>query len=342
MGHIKSMPRRADQRAFTLIEVLVVVAIIALLVAILLPSLARARDQARTMACRSNLKQLFYGWHMYAQDNNNRYPGSTHDFGYDWLGYDNHVLKEDAAGHARAPEDGAIWKYMSGQAKAYSCPAVSPPRWADPGFWFYSYKNVAMLAGAKAEQVIGAHYPRQNFLTDDHWDSTDHPMEYLDAVPLIVEPLIAFPRTEETSYQNGWWIAGMAMANRHLKSSGRVATSNVVFTDGHAGGFTLPGLPDNIKQRAENGEYKSQEGVYTYGGVDHNEFFHANAMCIQTRTGKWISMRSINPNCNAYNFLRIAPSAELGQTLYPPDSYCGAPGETHNPWTWDALNHIGG
>lgn len=45
-------------RAFTLIELLVVVAIIAVLVAILLPAMARARSQAQTVRCESNLRQL--------------------------------------------------------------------------------------------------------------------------------------------------------------------------------------------------------------------------------------------------------------------------------------------
>ncbi len=71
-------PKSSNLRAFTLIEVLVVVAIIALLVAILLPSLARAREQARSTQCLTQLKQMGNAMVMYTGDNKSSLPGPTH------------------------------------------------------------------------------------------------------------------------------------------------------------------------------------------------------------------------------------------------------------------------
>src|SRR6188508_2251491 len=67
--------RSAAQRAFTLVELLVVIGIIAVLIAILLPALNRAREAAKQVQCLSNMKQLSNAVIMFANENRGWMPG---------------------------------------------------------------------------------------------------------------------------------------------------------------------------------------------------------------------------------------------------------------------------
>jgi prepilin-type N-terminal cleavage/methylation domain-containing protein len=62
------------RHGFTLIELLVVIAIIGILAAMLLPTLAKAKDKAKTAQCISNLHQIGLAVPMYADDHRGYVP----------------------------------------------------------------------------------------------------------------------------------------------------------------------------------------------------------------------------------------------------------------------------
>ncbi|MCC7293751.1 MAG: type II secretion system protein [Phycisphaerales bacterium] len=61
-------------RAFTLIELMVVIGIISVLTAMLMPSLRDAREQAKTLVCRNNLRCMWTGILAYALEFHERVP----------------------------------------------------------------------------------------------------------------------------------------------------------------------------------------------------------------------------------------------------------------------------
>ena len=81
INKIRGVPGRCEPTGsgrsplgFTLIEVLVVVAIIALLVAILLPTLSKARRQAQTAVCKTNLHDFGLSIRQYLDAHDPYYP----------------------------------------------------------------------------------------------------------------------------------------------------------------------------------------------------------------------------------------------------------------------------
>ena len=80
------MIRSRQRLAFTLVELLVVITIIGILIALLLPSVQMAREAARQLQCKNNLKQIALAWLQHEEGQKFLPVGG---WGYCWAGQPN-------------------------------------------------------------------------------------------------------------------------------------------------------------------------------------------------------------------------------------------------------------
>ena len=147
-------------RGFTLIELLVVIAIIALLMAILMPSLRIAREQARSINCRSNIRTLTFAWLMYKDDNdaklvnpNTPTPGDYSERLEPW------VLMPPNAGNSSVEEKkeyikkGALWPYVKA-IDVYRCPSDMRKNNSYFKYAFRTYSITGGLNGGGGSEIV--------------------------------------------------------------------------------------------------------------------------------------------------------------------------------------------
>jgi prepilin-type N-terminal cleavage/methylation domain-containing protein len=104
-----------SNRAFTLLEMLVVIAVIATLAALLFPVISRAKAKARRTTCMNNLKQINLGLRMYSDDHSDIAPPSPltiNSYPLDFGGYKKHMKSYVGLKGLSSPAD-----------KLFACPA---------------------------------------------------------------------------------------------------------------------------------------------------------------------------------------------------------------------------
>ena len=134
-------------KAFTLIELLVVIAIIAVLMAILMPSLNAAKDQAKRIHCRGNVKTLALAWLMYKDDNDDTLvSGNTGNNA--WVtNPPNGATLEQQKNAIRA---GLLYTYAGKETDVYHCPADRRVQGVNVAFLTFS-----IAGGANGETWAG-------------------------------------------------------------------------------------------------------------------------------------------------------------------------------------------
>ena len=207
-------------RFFTLIELLVVIAIISILSALLLPALGKAKTQAYSIQCISNMKQIGTAINSYAADFNSYIPPANADETYTNMWH--HAL----SGTGNAPS-------YAKQPAIYQCPAAAK---STSQFYTTGYRvhGQCPTASVKLAGVIRCEASKISATHLTHGWKPSYYAVLGDSV-LNKEPY----NLMYLFLQDNCYGASVTLGVPNSRHSGKI---NLFFADGHAGGVFGPKL----------------------------------------------------------------------------------------------------
>jgi prepilin-type N-terminal cleavage/methylation domain-containing protein/prepilin-type processing-associated H-X9-DG protein len=225
-------------RGFSMIELLISIAIVSLLAALLLPALSRARQMARSVACVSNLKQLYLANTMFAAEHDGHYVPAAPDIDQTGGGLIRWHGARKTIDDDFDPDAGSLAEYLP-DARVKECPVFfefrergDVPNAFESGTGGYGY-NMPYIGGTSYAEPFPddlregtldsrVRLPSQTIMFADAALPQDgYIIEYGFVEPPYF-PTPEFPRGNPTF--------GNSSPSIHFRHFGR---ANVVWADGH-------------------------------------------------------------------------------------------------------------
>lgn len=202
---------------FTLVELLVVISIIAVLLSIMMPALKKAREQAKSVKCLFNERQLGLALQFYLQDYNKYLPGIDNPgiwiadkiYGKTWVNmYVGSILNaERGNAFLTCPAYRAMWFGQGNYGMNYDVCAFD--------YWRMPFRKIEEIKSpGKCLFICDVFYEGPNYASAQQY-MTGH---------------MDFKGKE------------MGRSNQHFRHSGKL---NILYVDGHVGSRRDPLSPDD-------------------------------------------------------------------------------------------------
>jgi len=264
------MTKLQDHKAFTLVELLVVIGIIAVLISMLLPALNKVRQQAYSVNCLSNLKQIGLAFHLYSTNNKGTFPplnfydtnpSNPGQYIYPWPGssalqqlewYTNRLSlylpvigwPDDAAYAANPGTPEAACRRAGAplyRSRVWVCPAMPEQLWRNTGGGGYGVAEniIRYYPYGGAYKPTQVHRSSKLFLISDVWFATNTAQPFCSR-------LFTIPSKKLSPYTGLTWEVSPGVATPARRHPNNLV--NVAFYDGHVQPVSWTDLRDNVDE----------------------------------------------------------------------------------------------
>lgn len=232
---------------FTLVELLVVIAIIGVLIALLLPAVQAARESARRIQCRNNLRQVGLALH--------NYHGTHQSLPAGWIGIDPATRRAAVQGDPGWAWGAQLLPYLEQGTVRQSLIRYESPVMADT----HQAARAVVLSVFRcpsdiAEDLFEIHAEEEH--DHEHADDDDHDHEHEEEGPALAKLATAN------------YVGSFGTTDIHICSHlpiGQSCNSNGVFH--HNSKTRFRDIMDGLSQTFMVGERWSERGNSTWVGI---------------------------------------------------------------------------